>query len=188
MHWTGNAFKVQQPQIDAFEQALYLPINGVADDDFSGTRHRFQSGCDVGCYTDDGSPLARLALTQFPRDHFSGMDADVGEQGFFQMMRQLNRQGSHLAADVKCSVDSACAVIIACLRIAEVNENAVAHVARDEAAEATNDAKTHLSIRYKHLAVFLGIEAPGHLRRSDQIAEHDRQRTAFKLIAFAVVQ
>jgi len=65
------------------------------------------------------------------------------------------------------------------LRIAEINENAVAHVPGDEAIEPGDDFANGVVICADDLTQILGIEPSRELGRTDQIAEHHRQLPAF---------
>jgi tetratricopeptide (TPR) repeat protein len=61
------------------------------------------------------------------------------------------------------------------LRIAEIDEDPVAHVFGDKPAEAGDNLFDPAVIDADHLAQILGIEAPRKHGRPDEIAKHDRQ-------------
>jgi hypothetical protein len=65
------------------------------------------------------------------------------------------------------------------LRIAEINQDTVAHVPGDEPIEPVDDFGDGAVIGPDDLAQIFGIEPGGECGRTDQIAEHDRQLTAF---------
>ena len=65
------------------------------------------------------------------------------------------------------------------LRVAEIDQNAVAHVPGDEAAGSGDDFGDGAVIRGDNLAQILGIEPRGECGRADQIAEHHRQLPPF---------
>jgi len=67
------------------------------------------------------------------------------------------------------------------LRVAEIDENAVAHVFGDKAVEPGNDLGDRAVIRADDLAQILGIEPRRERGRADKIAEHHRQLPAFGL-------
>ena len=67
------------------------------------------------------------------------------------------------------------------LRIAEINENAVAHVPGDEAIEPGDDFADRTVICADDLTQILGIEPSRELGRTDQIAEHHRQLPALSI-------
>src|SRR5215472_7510802 len=60
-------------------------------------------------------------------------------------------------------------------RIAEIDENTVAHVFRDKAVERVDSVGDHATIGGDDLTQIFGIEPRGELCRSDQVAEHYRQ-------------
>jgi hypothetical protein len=67
------------------------------------------------------------------------------------------------------------------LRIAEINENAVAHVFGDKAVEMAHGIGGGAVIRGDDLAQILRIELRRQRGRADQIAEHYRQLAAFSI-------
>ncbi len=66
-------------------------------------------------------------------------------------------------------------VVLMRLRIAEINEHAVAHILGDKAAKAADGVGDAAMVGADDLAQILGIEARRQRRRADQIAEHHRQ-------------
>jgi hypothetical protein len=65
------------------------------------------------------------------------------------------------------------------LRVAEIYQNAVAHVPGDEAVEPGDNFGDSAVIRGDHVTQILGIEACRQRGRADQIAEHHGQLPAF---------
>ena len=63
-------------------------------------------------------------------------------------------------------------------RVAEIDQNAVAHVFRNKPVEVPDEISDGAMICSDDLAQILGIEASGELGRADQIAEHHRQLPA----------
>jgi hypothetical protein len=61
------------------------------------------------------------------------------------------------------------------MRIAEIDQHAVAHILGDKAAGPADRVGNAAVISADHLAQILGIEAHRQRCRADQIAEHDRQ-------------
>ena len=66
-------------------------------------------------------------------------------------------------------------VVLMRLRIAEINQHAVAHILGDKAAKAADGVGDAPVVGADDLAQILGIEAGRERRRADQIAEHDGQ-------------
>src|SRR5215469_9208981 len=68
------------------------------------------------------------------------------------------------------------------LRVAEINQHAVAHVPTDEAVERGDHPGNGPVICGDDLAQILGIEPRRERRRADHIAEHHRELAAFGAI------
>jgi hypothetical protein len=66
-------------------------------------------------------------------------------------------------------------------RIAEIDQNPVAHVFGDNAVIARDDAGNRVLIGADLLAQFLGVEPYRQRRRADEIAEHHRQLPPLRL-------
>src|SRR5215467_837777 len=64
-------------------------------------------------------------------------------------------------------------------RVAEIDQNAVAHVPTDEAVELGDHPGDGPVICGDDLAQIFGVEARRQRRRADEIAEQDRELTAF---------
>jgi hypothetical protein len=62
-----------------------------------------------------------------------------------------------------------------CVRVAEINEDAIAHVLRDEAVKAAYRRGDAGVIAADDLAQVLGVEPRRKSRRTDEVAEHHRQ-------------
>jgi len=70
-------------------------------------------------------------------------------------------------------------VVLMRLWIAEIHQDAVAHVAGDKPAKALDNLCDAAMVGADDPAQILGIEPRGKLGRTDQIAKHHRQLTAF---------
>ena len=66
-------------------------------------------------------------------------------------------------------------------RVAEIDQDTVAHVLGDKAIESGDDSGDRAVIGGDDLAQILGVEPRGQRGRADQIAEHHRQLPAFGL-------
>jgi hypothetical protein len=64
------------------------------------------------------------------------------------------------------------------LRITEVDQDAIPHVLRNEAAEATHGLGDALLIGRNDLAEVFRVHAGRKCRRTDKVAEHDRDLAA----------
>jgi hypothetical protein len=70
-------------------------------------------------------------------------------------------------------------IVLVGLRIAEIDQHAIAHIPTDEAIESGNDFGDGAVIGGDDPPQILGIKASGELRRADQIAKHHRELAAF---------
>src|ERR1035437_9354099 len=66
------------------------------------------------------------------------------------------------------------------MRIAEINEDAVAHIFGDEPVEAAHDLSDTFLIARDDLAQVLRVHAGGERRRTDQVAEHEGDLTTLR--------
>ncbi len=78
--------------------------------------------------------------------------------------------------------DRALGIVLMRLRIAEINQHAVAHIFGDKTAKPSTMSATHAMVGTDDLAQILGIEPRGQRRRADQIAEHHGQLPALRLV------
>ena len=69
-------------------------------------------------------------------------------------------------------------IVLVRLRVAEIDQHAVAHVLGDKAVEAADRLGDAAVIGADHLAQVLGIEPRRERRRADEVAEHHRQLPA----------
>jgi uncharacterized protein YunC (DUF1805 family) len=65
-------------------------------------------------------------------------------------------------------------IVLVCLRIPEIDQDAVAHVAGDKPAKSLDNLGDAAMVSADDSAQILGIEPRGQGRRADQIAEHHR--------------
>ena len=77
--------------------------------------------------------------------------------------------------------DCALGIVLVRSRVAEVNQNAIPHILRDKAVEASDDIGDGAVIGGNDLAQILGVEPRGQPGRADQVAEHHRQLPALRL-------
>ena len=69
-------------------------------------------------------------------------------------------------------------IVLVRLRIAEIDEHAVAHVLRDEAAEALHGLGDAFLIGRDDLAQVFRVHARRECRRTDEVREHHRDLAA----------
>jgi hypothetical protein len=86
----------------------------------------------------------------------------------------------HLCDGCQASPDSALRVVLMCYRIAEEDENSVAHVSGDEPFKACHRIGHSAAIRTDQTAKILRVETGRQTRRAHEIAEHHGQLTALR--------
>jgi hypothetical protein len=159
-----------------FKQAAGQPPRGLGDDDHSGIRQCLQSRSQIGGFADDGRLQRRAGPDQIADHDETGGNADAdpkcaGRSGDgFQVIDRLD--------DGQGGTRGSLRIIFVRLRIAEVDQDTVADVVRDEAIEPRHHAGDAAVVGGDHLAQVLGIEAAAERRRTDKIGEHDGQLAA----------
>ena len=122
----------------------------------------------------DNAALLRLARSdQVADDDEPGGNADTGLQ------RSARLEPGHRRDQLQSRPDRPLGVVLMRLRIAEINEHAVAHVFGHEPAEAAHRLGDAFLIGRNDLAQVLRVHARGQRRRTDQVGEHHRDLAAF---------
>ena len=165
-------------QVLEVELAARQPLRRGRDDHGIGRRQALQARREVGRIADDvllGRPAGADGVADNDQP---GSDADAHAQ-LESLHRLQRRDGVHY---FQSGVDRALGRIFIGARVAEVGEDSVAHVARDEAVELGNDLRGRLLVQADHLARVFGVEPRGQRRRIRKVAEHDRQLAALRQI------
>jgi hypothetical protein len=84
----------------------------------------------------------------------------------------LGLQPTHRLDQLQPRPDCPLRIILVCLRVAEVHEHTVAHVLRDEPAEAPHNASNTLLVGRNDLAQVLRIHTCRECGRTDEVREH----------------
>ena len=127
----------------------------------------FACGC-VGTESSAGNAGGTLAIS-------TGGDPDVRlELGGFDI------EAADGVDDPKPGPDRPLGIILMRPRVAEIDQDAVAHVFRDKAVKVPDEISDAAVIRSDHLAQILGIEPRRKLGRADEVAEHNRQLPALR--------
>ena len=141
----------------------------------SGLGQGLQTGGEVRRLADDRLLLRRSCADQIADDDQPGGDADA--------RLQLDRFDIEAADSVDRAQPRAhrpLGVVLMRLRVAEIDQHAVAHVPGDKAVEPGDHLGDRAVIRGDDLAQILGIEPRRERGRADQVAEHHRQLPAFR--------
>ena len=122
----------------------------------------------------DDAALLRLARAdQVADDDQPGRDADTG----LQRQRGV-LSAAHRRDQLQPGPHRPLGVVLVGLRIAEIDEHAVAHVFGDEPAEAAHGLGDAFLIGRNDLAQVLGVHAGGERGRADEVGEHHRDLAA----------
>ena len=120
----------------------------------------------------NGAPVKRRGASVIADNDQPGRDADTGLQGNARLQR------GHPRDQLQPRANRPLGVILMGLRIAEVDEDTVAHVFRHEAAEAAHRLGDAFLIGRNDLAQVLRVHAGGERRRADEVREHHRDLAA----------
>src|SRR5262249_46995247 len=133
----------------------------------------WQARGEVRRSADDRLFLSGAFADQIAHHHRAGRDANAHCQ-----------RGVEIGPQISYSVDqrepgahALRGVILVRLGIAEIDENAIAHVAGDDALIATDDLRDATVISTDHSAQVLRIEAGRKRRRAHQVANHHSEMT-----------
>jgi hypothetical protein len=87
----------------------------------------------------------------------------------------------HRIDDVETRPHRTLGLVLMGARVAEIDEDAVAHVLRDKAVIAPDRRAAPALIRRDHIAQIFGVHRGGERSRSHQVAKHHGQLTALGL-------
>jgi hypothetical protein len=108
-------------------------------------------------------------------NHRSGRNTDANREHRCVTFTNAGVELRHRIHDAQARPHSSFGIVFVCLWESEIDENAVTHVAGDEAPVAFDGNPAGILKRRNDLAHVLRIELRRECRRSHEIAEHDRQ-------------
>ena len=164
-------------EVLAEEIALGQPMRGLADRDGIGCGQPLDLGRDVGRLA-QGELLAARTGAHLAHHDGAGVDADTDRdaQGVAGLQRGVQR--ADRLHDPEPGAHGALRIVLVRLRVAVVDEEAVAEVLRDVSLEALDHLGTARLVGAHHLAEVLGVETARERRRPDEIAEEHRELAA----------
>ena len=172
-HRPGDALEVLCPEVLKLEQIAEKSSRAFGDDHHVRLGDPLQARREVRRLADDAA-LLRLARSDQVADHDQpGGNADAR----LQRERAILSCG-HRRDQLQPRPHGPLGVILVGLRIAEIDQHAVAHVLRDEPAEAVHGLRDALLIGRNDLAQVLGVHAGRQRRRAHQVGEHHRDLAA----------
>jgi hypothetical protein len=175
-HRCGDALDLDRPEVAVLEEVADQPACARTYHDRFRLGQGLQAGGEVRRLADNRLFLRRAMADQIADDHQPGSDTDT--------RLKLDR----FDIEATDGVDRAqprsyrpLGVVLMGLRVAEIHQDAVAHIPGDKAAGPGDYFGDSAVIGGDHLAQILGIEPRRECGRADQVAEHHRQLPAFGL-------
>ena len=162
----GHAAQAPGAQVFRHEQPAHELVCVGADEQGAGRGRGLEPRRDVRHRPGD---VHRVAADLAGHDQ-PGMRAEAHFQRMFEPCREL----LDLLDDVEPGMECARRVVLVRHGIAEERQHAVAQILCDMAGVVVDDARAALVIGAQHVPPLFGIQPFGQLRRSHQIAEHDR--------------
>ena len=176
----GHALDRVRPQFLTGESSLDQAPGGGADHDRVGRGEALEPGGHVRRVA-QRQPFLATATAHRAHDHQAGMDAHPDRQLDPALGHEALVQPSHGLHHAEGGAHGALAIVLVRLRVAEVDEQAVAEVLGDVPLEALDHLGAHALVCAYHLAQFLRIQAGGEGGRADQVAEEHGEVAPFRL-------
>ena len=175
-HRPGDALDLDGAEIAVLEEIADQPARARGDDDRARLGQGLQPGGEVRRFADDRLLLRRAFADQIADDHQPGGDPDARLQ-----LDGFDIEATDGVDHAQPRPDRPLGIVLMRPRVAEIDQDAVAHVLRDKAVEPPDDFGDGAVISGDDLAQILGIEPRRERGRPDQIAEHHRQLPALRL-------
>jgi len=121
----------------------------------------------------------RLLLCFAGDDLFADDDQTRGDPDACAQRSAVEIQRADRIDCAEPGVHGALGIVLVCLRIAEIDQNAVAHVFGNGAAMLCNHTGAGFLILADQIGEILRVQPGRKLGGTDQVAEHDRQMPAF---------
>ena len=173
-HRMRDAFQALRAELFADIQSLDEPEGVFAYHDCAGARERLQPRRDVGCLADDAHFFSAIALADVADHDHAGIDADAHRQRQRACGDPLIElfHGFH---DVERRAHRALGIVLVGLRVAEIDEQRVAHVSAQVAARALHRIDAGVPIVDQQRGQLLRIEPLGERRGVDEVAKQHRE-------------
>ena len=164
----GKTLDLMPAEVAKLEEIAEQSAGRGGDDDRIRLGQPLHPGGEVRRIADDRLLPRRAGAQQIANDDEAGGDADAQPQPLrrFQRADGIDQGQS--------GPDRPLGVVLMRLRIAEIDQNPVAHVFGDKAVEAGDRVGDAAVVGADHLAQILGIKPRRQRGRADQIAEHHR--------------
>src|SRR6516225_9472948 len=170
---SGKPGKLLRPEILQIEQRADLPPRVFGNDERTWGDQTLQSGSEVWRLADNPPLLCSTLADQVADDGKPGGDAEPHAQ--ILSRRQTADRLDHREAGAHRPLG----VVLMRLRIAEIDQDAVAHVLGDKAVQMGDRLGDGVVVVADQLTQIFRVITGRECRRADQIAEHHRELTAF---------
>jgi hypothetical protein len=154
---------------------------GRTDDDLVRLRQCLQARRQVRRLADDRGLRRGSFADLIADDHRSRGDADPHRELDPRRPANCGIQLRHRIDDIETRPHRTLGLVLMGARVAEINEDAVAHVLGDKAVVAPDRRAAAVLIRRDHIAQIFGVHPGGECRRSHQVAKHHGQLAALGL-------
>ena len=159
MHWRLQPLEGMGAEIVAGKVPLYQAGGGITDHDCVGRGQPLETGGQVG-RVPEGQVFVPPAAAHLADHHPPGVDADPHRQADARVPQQAGRQRPHRLQHAQAGAHGALRVIFMRLRIAKVDEQAIAQVLGDMPSKALDHGDAGGLVGADHLAEVFGIELP----------------------------
>ncbi len=180
-HRLGEPLQLIAPQILEVEVVAEHRARGHADDDLVRLRQCLQTRRQVRCLADDRSLRCRSFADLITDDHWSRRDADPHRKLDPGRPGDRGIQLRHRIDDIETRPHRTLGLVLMGARIAEIDQDAVAHVFRDKAVVAPDRSTAAALKRRDDIAQIFGVHPGGECRRPHQVAKHHGQLAALGL-------
>lgn len=181
-HGFGDALEGLRAEVLEHEEPLDEAPRRGADDDRTGARHVLQARGDVYRAAED------VVLRVVPRRAHdqAGVNADAQRDAARAQPGEVHSDPSIQARDLRLNGERgahrAGRIILVRLRVAEIDQQPVAEVARDVAVEALHLGGAGLVVGVHHVAELFRVELLGQRGRVHHVAKHDRELPPLSLL------
>ncbi len=172
--WVSDALDLNGAEIAVLEEIADQTARAPGDHDSIRLGQSLQSGGEVGRFTDDRLFLRGSFANQIADDHQPRGDPDARLQ-----LDRFDIEATDNVDGAEPRPHRPLGVVLMRLRVAEIDQYAVAHVPGDEAIKPGDDLGDGAVVCADDFVQILGIEAGGKFGRADQIGEQYGQLPAF---------
>ena len=178
MRRSGKSLERLRAEIAQLEQAADVAARRLGDHDAVGRGKRLQARGKVRSFADDRLFLRGAGADQIADHGQSGGNAEPNPKA----LRQVEMR--HGLDDGETGTHRLLGILLMGMRIAEIGEDAVAHIFCDKAAAPRQNVGDAGVVLGDDLTQVLRVEPRRQFGRADQVAEHDGEEAAFRARRF----